>query len=120
MEAVEQKLLAPDFRKKWLSTLNEEALADSWQMLVGTITKATLAAFPPEEKQEDEYKELTKKRIALLKERAQHQQDLRGTDEDTAAGLKLELVMISRRARKMRQQTATETSRLIEEIWEAW
>ena len=101
VEAVEEKMLAEGWYDKWRSCMNDDAPDDSWRLMVKTISEAALVVFPPApKKKEDEYTELARQRQSLLKERAQHRQDLRGTDEDTAAGLQLELVMISRRARK--------------------
>ena len=107
--------------EEWRSQQNETNPDSCWSNLVQTISKVAAETFPPETKKEDEYVELARERRQLLKERAQHRQDLRGASEDKAAGLQLELVMVSRRARKMRQAAAKKKqARLIEELWEAW
>ena len=101
-----------------MSILNEESPDDTWNLLVNTITEVATEAYPPGEQRENEYRELARRRRKLLKDRAEQRQQLRGADDDTAATLKLELVMTTRRARKTRQQAVKDRSaRLLQEIW---
>ena len=109
--AVEASMMKDGWYEEWRGQHNETNPDSCWRNLVQTITEVATEFFPPETKKEDEYVELARERRQLLKERAQHRQDLRGASEDKAAGLELELTMITRRARKMRQAAAKKTGK---------
>ena len=93
----------------------------AWELLHKVVQEAAQEQFPQKAKEDDEYAELTKHRGKLLKQRANLRQVLRGAGPDTEADITLELTMITRRCRKMRQTAAKDKERiLILEIWSAW
>ena len=75
-------------------------------MLVDLVRNTAEETYPKKPVATDEYKQLATRRQQLLRERARLRQELRGADEDKAAGVTLELALTTRIARKMRQETA--------------
>ena len=120
IQKVEDKM-DNDFRKEWIGAMSMNSPDGAWELLHKVVQEAAQEQFPQKAKEDDEYAELTKHRGKLLKQRANLRQVLRGAGQDAAADITLELTMVTRRCRKMRQTAAKDKERrLILEIWSAW
>ncbi len=73
--------------------------------------------FGEKQNEDPRYQEVKSKRMELLENRRRFRLQLHNCDEETVINWQLELVMVGRRARKMRQQQAEDRMRdLLEQL----
>ena len=112
-----EQVLGNTSDEKWQALVDEPRPDNAWAHLREALADATLHCFPTVAA--PEVCELVKRRIALLGRR----REIRGgiVDEEAHAEAQLELTLLTRRLRKLRDKQQTEKeAELIEQIWSAW
>ena len=121
VEEIERRMLKDGFREDWLAKISQTTPDEAYELMVNTVKDAAEITFAPQAKHTDEYQELRKQRMGLLRQRATLRGRLAGKDPEKAAAMITALAVKSRQLKSLRRSAVTQrTARLIEEIWQAW
>lgn len=92
-----------------------------WGHLVAAMKQALGAVYKQDDGKSDEYRGLASQRRELLQHRAQLREQLREATEDEVDTVQLELTLMGRRCKRLRQRQWRDTSKYYEDmLYESW